>query len=91
MKTTIKLVSLRYWLIEHITSYIHSLKVKDDWVSKDEFNKWAKTFKREEAAFVVNMEYMVDWGNETRSLIPIEEVEKYAQSLIQKIIDKWYM
>lgn len=91
MKTTIKLASLRYWLIEHITSYIHSLKVKDDWVSKDEFNKWAKTFKRKEAAFVVNMEYEVDWGNETRSSIPIEEVEKYAQSLIQKIIDKWYM
>lgn len=62
MKTTIKLSSLKYWLIDYITSQIRSLKIKEDCISKDEFNKWAKSFKREDAAFVVNMEYMVDWG-----------------------------
>lgn len=91
MKTTIKLSSLKYWLIDYITSQIRSLKIKDDWISKAEFNKWAKSFKREEAAFVVNMEYMVDWGNESRSLIPIEEAKVYAGTLIETIISKWYM
>ena len=84
MKTTIKLSSLKYWLIDYITSQIRSLKIKEDWISKEEFNKWAKSFKREEAAFVVNMEYMVDWGNESRSSIPIEEAKVYAGTLILK-------
>lgn len=91
MKTTIKLSSLKYWLIDYITSQIRALKIKEDWVSKDEFNKWAKSFKREEAVFIVNMEYTVDWGNESRTSIPIDEAKAYAQTLIQKITDKWYM
>lgn len=91
MKTTVKLSCLKYWLIEHITKQIQSMKIKEDRISKDEFNKWAKSFKREEATFVVNMEYSVDWGDEQRTSIPIEEAKAYAQILIQKIVDKWYV
>ena len=85
----IKTAQLKSWLIDYITNSIHNLKSS----RKDmaDFNKWAKSFKKEEASFVVNMEYVVDWGYEKRESIPIEEAKDYAQLLIQKIVDKWYI
>lgn len=78
---------LEKWLVDYITESIHNYKVEDN----EEFNKWANSFEREEAEFVVNMEFMVDFGNEERQCIPTSEAQEYASFLIQKILDVWYL
>lgn len=78
---------LREWLIKYITNTIHGLTAEDS----AEFNKWAKSFKKEEAEFVVDMEFVNDWGYDEREIIPEEEAEKYAQLLLQRILDNWYL
>ena len=47
---------LENWLVDYLTDTVHNLEAKDS----DEFNKWAKSFEREEAAFVVGMEFVND-------------------------------
>ena len=85
---TIKIkTELQDWLVDNITNTIHALEAENS----DEFNKWAKTFKRDEAEFVVNMEFGNDWGYDTRDEITEEEATKYAQSLLQTILDNWYI
>lgn len=82
-------LDLRDWLVDYITDYIHGLKVEGE--PNPEFEKWAKNFKQEEAAFLVDMEFVVDWGDEKRELIPNEEAEEYAGALIKHILDVWYL
>lgn len=86
MNKSIKLKRLKYWLIDYITNTIHDLKTDND-----SFNNWAKNFKREEAAFVVNMEYSAEYGYDERLSIPIEEVKEFADILIKSITDRWYI
>lgn len=78
---------LRRWLIEYITDTIHGIEAEDF----DEFNKWAKSFEKEEAEFVVDMEFGNDWGYDVRETVSEEEAMKYAQTLLQDIIDNWYL
>lgn len=78
---------LNKWLVEYLTNTIHNLKVEDS----DDFNKWAKTFEREEAQVLVDMEFETDWEYDERTEIPEEEAIKYAQSLLQEILDNWYL
>lgn len=87
IKMEIKINELEKWLVECITTTIHDLKVEGN----DEFNKWAKNFKQEEAEFVVNMEFGAEWGYEEREAISAEEAYKYAMALTQKIVDVWYL
>lgn len=49
---------LQEWLVNYITDSIHGFEAEDS----VEFNKWAKNFQKEEAEFVVNMEFGNDWG-----------------------------
>lgn len=79
--------NLREWLVEYITNAIHGLLTEDS----IEFNKWAKAFKKEEAEFVVDMEFINDWGYDERENIPEEEAIEYAQILLQKILNNWYL
>lgn len=83
----IKLSELEVWLIDYITSYIHSLKTENNM----KFNQWAVEFKREEVASLVEMEFYVDWGCEKRRAIPASEAVAYADSLIQRILDVWFL
>ena len=86
--TTINIeTELRDWLVDNITNTIHGLETEDS----NEFNEWAKGFERDEAEFVVDMEFLNDWGYETRDEISEEEASKYAQSLLQIILDNWYV
>lgn len=78
---------LREWLVEYITNTIHALTAENS----DEFNKWAKSFEKEEAEFVVDMEFINDWGYDEREIVPEEEATKYAQLLLQRILDNWYL
>lgn len=78
---------LNEWLVEYLTNTIHNLKVEDS----DDFNKWAKTFEREEAQVLVDMEFETDWEYDERTEIPEKEAIKYAQSLLQEILDNWYL
>lgn len=78
---------LNEWLVEYITNTIHGFEAEDS----DDFNKWAKTFEREEAQFVVNMEFVNDWGYDEREEVPEEEAIKYVQSLLRRILDNWYL
>lgn len=78
---------LNKWLVEYLTNTIHNLKVEDS----DDFNKWAKTFEREEAQVLVDMDFETDWEYDERTEIPEEEAIKYAQSLLQEILDNWYL
>ena len=78
---------LEIWLVEYLTNTIHELQTENS----AEFNKWAKSFKREEAEFVVNMEFLNDWGYDERENVPEEEATEYAQLLLQRILDNWYL
>ena len=78
---------LKEWLVNYITDSIHSFESEDS----KEFNVWAKAFKKEEASFVVDMEFTNDWGYDERESISEEEAAKYAQPLIQKILNNWYL
>ena len=78
---------LQDWLVDNITNAIHGLEAENS----DEFNKWAKSFEREEASFVVNMEFGNDWGYDEREEVSEKEAAEYAQSLMQKILDNWYL
>ena len=82
---TIK-TELQEWLVDYITCTINDLNSEDS----PEFNQWAKSFKKEEAQFVVNMEFINDWGYDKREEVSEEEAAKYAQLLIQKIVSCWY-
>lgn len=78
---------LRDWLANYITDTIHGCKTEDS----VEFNKWANSFKKEEAEFVVDMEFVNDWEYDERSEIPKEEAVEYAQSLLERILNSWYL
>ena len=78
---------LREWLIDYITDTIHGMKADDF----PEFDKWAASFKRDEAEFVVNMEYLVECGDELREEISEDEARKYAEPFLEKILDSWYL
>lgn len=54
---------LENWLVDYLTDIVHNLEVKDS----SEFNKWTKSFEREEVAFVVGMEFVNDWGYDKRT------------------------
>lgn len=71
----------------------------DEWLKEDmekykkecpEFNKWAKSFEEDEANTLVSMEFGNDWGYDTRTEITEDEAEKYANKLLQVILDNWY-
>lgn len=78
---------LNEWLVTYITSTINNLEANEP----VGFNEWAKSFKKEEALFVVNMEFTNDWGYEKREEITEEEATEYAHSLIQRIVNNWYL
>lgn len=78
---------LKTWLIDYITNTIHGYESEDS----EEFNKWAKSFKREEAKFVVNMEFVVDWGDDDRKEVTEEEAAEYADPLIERILSNWFL
>jgi hypothetical protein len=78
---------LREWLADYITDTIHGFEAEDS----VEFNQWAENFKKEEAEFVVNMEFVNDWGYDKRNEIPEEEAKDYANALLEKILDRWYL
>ena len=80
---------LANWLTDYITDFVHNIKTEGK--PNTEFEKWAKEFEREEAAFVVNMEFTNDWGYDERKEVSEEEAEQYAQSLLQTILDNWYL
>ena len=81
---------LENWLIDYITEYIHELEAEDTPENK-EFNKWAKSCEREEARFLVGMEFVNDWFYDERTEILENEAIEYAQSLIREILDNWYL
>ena len=78
---------LKQWLVSFITNSIRSIESEDC----TEFNSWVKAFKKEEASFVVDMEFINDWGYDERESISEEEAAKYAQSLIKIILENWYL
>ena len=78
---------LENWLVDYLTDTVRNLEAKDS----TDFNDWAKSFERDEAAFVVGMEFVNDWGYDERTEISEEEAEEYAQTLLKIILENWYM
>jgi hypothetical protein len=78
---------LQEWLVNYITDSIHGFEAEDS----AEFNKWAKNFQKEEAEFVVNMEFGNDWGYDERKEITLKEAKEYANTLMKKILENWYL
>lgn len=82
---------LRNWFADYITNSIHEMTTEES----PEFNKWAKSFKRDEAEFLVNMEFgeiIAEWcvgGNESEYM-PETVAKDFAEGLIEKIIQVWY-
>ena len=89
MSKSIKKDKLRYWLTDYLTDSVHGLRMGKKEKPSVAFNSWAKHFKREEASFLVEMEYW-EWEEDERTEIPLEEVVKYADSLLQTIVNNWY-
>lgn len=83
----IKKDDLKNWLIDYITDTIRGLKTDDS----EDFNRWVANFKKEEAEFVVKMEYINDWGYDERTEIDRDEAEKYANVLMEDILKNWYL
>ena len=83
----IKKDDLKNWLIDYITDTIRGLKTDDS----EDFNRWAANFKKEEAEFLVKMEYINDWGYDERTEIDRDEAEKYANVLMEDILKNWYL
>ena len=81
---------LEDWLVDYITDYVHKLEAVNT-PENEEFNKWAKSFKREEAKFVVKTEFVNDWYYDERTEILENEATEYAQSLLRVILDNWYL
>lgn len=86
MKTIKINEELQQWVIDYITNTVHQLESEES----KEFNQWAKSFKKEEAEFLVDMEFINDWGYDERKEIPEEEAQKYADSLLKVVLDNWY-
>lgn len=78
---------LKKWLVNYITKAINSCESEDE----EEFNAWAKAFQKENAAIVVDMEFGNSWEYDERESISEEEATKYAQMLIQRILNSWYL
>ncbi len=78
---------LKEWLVNYITNNIHGFESEDS----PEFNAWAKAFDKEEASFVVEMEFINDWEYDQRESISEDEAAKYAQPLIKRILENWYL
>lgn len=87
MKTIKIQEELNQWLVEYITSSIHSMEAEDS----EEFNQWAKSYPREAVQMIVDAECMNDWGYEERSEISEEEAARYAGVLIQRIVSSWHL
>lgn len=79
---------LENWLVDYITNFVHQTESENH--SSVEFDNWAKSFEREEAEFVVGMEFTNDWGYDEREEISEEEAEEYAQFLLKIIFENWY-
>lgn len=83
----IKINELQNWIIDYITDTIPNLECDND-----EFNEWTKSFERDEAEFVVEMNL---WELEKEIEGKIEFLEENAAELarpfIQKIVDHWYL
>lgn len=77
---------LKEWLVNDITNSIHNLAS-----DSTEFNSWAKSFDRDEAEFVVDMEFINDFGYDTREEIEEREAKEYADALMKIILNKWYL
>ncbi|MCQ2199844.1 MAG: hypothetical protein MJZ19_09035 [Paludibacteraceae bacterium] len=75
------------WLIDEVTEIVHNSYVEGN----EEFNNWAKNFEREEAEFEVNMEFCVDYMEDDRTEIPMEEAKNYLYSHVKTIIKNWYI
>ncbi len=78
---------LKHWLVRYITDNMHGMQAEDF----DEFKKWAKSFKEEDASFVVGAEFVNDWGYDERDEVTQEEAKEYANALIQRILNSWYL
>lgn len=87
MKTINIKSELRDWLINYLTNTIHGMAQSDN----AKFNEWAKSFKSTEAAVLVNMEFLNDWGLDEREEVNEEEAIKYAQTLLKEILNSWYI
>lgn len=85
----IKIEELKDWIVDEITKTIHGFESDDE--NAKEFLSWAKLFEREEAEFVVGIEFVNDWGYDDRKEIPVEEAADYAHDLMQRIVNCWYL
>lgn len=88
MKTINIKTELKEWLIDNVTNTIvNKTRAKDN----EEFNNWAKSFTREEAVFVVNAEFCVDWEYDKRTEITEEEALEYSSKLWERIVKSWQL
>ena len=85
----LKTMLLREWLIDYITDTIHGMKAENS----PEFDLWAASFKREEAEFVVNMEYLVECGDELREEMKENGIGRPSTraAIIEKLYQRKYI
>jgi hypothetical protein len=76
---------LATWVIDYITNSVHNSEAENS----PEFNKWAKSFERDEAAVLVNMEFGPYWGYDKRTEVTEKEAEQYAEKLLKIVFDNW--
>lgn len=77
---------LKNWLVDYIINTIHNLAS-----DSTAFNSWAKSLDWGEVDFVVDMEFICDFGYDTREEIEENEAKEYADRLMKIILNKWYL
>lgn len=77
---------LSNWLVDYITNSINEFSEE---CNTEESIQQAKAFKKEDAQFVVDAEFINDWGYDDREDISEVEAKKYAEKLIKRITYLW--
>jgi len=86
---TIKKNELRNWIVNEVTTSIQRLASDDK--NEQALDAWARAFDGERAAFLVDAEFVNDWGYDERTEIPVCEAREYARDIMLQILDSWYL
>lgn len=77
---------LQEWLVNYLINAIHGLESDDL-----KFNQWAKSYPRKAVDLIVCAEFDNDWGYGECREVTEEEAKQYAEALLQRIVNTWYL
>ena len=52
---------------------------------------WPNIYQNVDDFFVFILYFVNDWGYDERKEIPLKEAKEYANTLMKKILENWYL